>query len=427
MSSAREQIEQAMTAAERQMMFDSNHALDYRLIAAERVIDAQYAVYCSDTLKLKAVIDAKDAEIERLKEENSLWERKVLRFTTEAKDSLLPDEQPLWGESFISVALKSRKIIADRELAAEAECAEQARLVGMGAKREAGLRGEIERLKAANESYYADANAQQRLAIKMQSRAEAAEAERDHYKALSDDSERLYLAVCSERDQSRDELQTETESATKLGDVCAKALDRADAAEAERDQLRNEIETQKMLWRIAVSRADAAEAECAEQARLVGMGAEREAGLRGEIERLQKRVDDYHADYVQAIDECCYGATGLSDAQHCTCVAPMRIAIKKLSAERDQLRERARELEEKSKAFVDAADARLRSLRSGSTTEMMREWMQRDYRDRLDRIFAAYVMHRQGTMSCDFPAAVQQCAVALAAIDAHCAKLEDGK
>ena len=66
------------------------------------------------------------------------------------------------------------------------------------------------------------------------------------------------------------------------------------------------------------------------------MECERElAAMTARAEAAERERDEYRDDYQSAIDECCPGATSPADAQHCTCVAPQRIAIKKLTAERD--------------------------------------------------------------------------------------------
>jgi len=66
---------------------------------------------------------------------------------------------------------------------------------------------------------------------------------------------------------------------------------------AEVERLRSDRDCEKRLRKDAdefrenaIERAEKAEAECLEQARLLGKGAEREADLRGKVERLERAL-----------------------------------------------------------------------------------------------------------------------------------------
>jgi len=89
----------------------------------------------------------------------------------------------------------------------------------------------------------------------------------------------------------------------------------------------------------------AARAESEEQARLLGMSAERECALRGGVERLERenaalreKVDDWENAALHALDH-------RPDEQHCTCVAPLIGKVKQLQRELAVMREDEAEAE----------------------------------------------------------------------------------
>ena len=114
---------------------------------------------------------------------------------------------------------------------------------------------------------------------------------------LKQRAEQAEAELTTEHDQLRSDCENETKWA-------AHYLAESIAAKAERDQLRAEVERvrsdrdcEKRLRKDAeefrenaIERAEKAEAECLEQARLLGKGGEREADLRGKVERLERAL-----------------------------------------------------------------------------------------------------------------------------------------
>ncbi len=89
-----------------------------------------------------------------------------------------------------------------------------------------------------------------------------------------------------------DTPETDSKTNATFGNhSCATVLaDFARKLERERDEARNKIEEWKNKWNIAVEMAARAENESEEQARLLGMSAEREESVRGKLFMLEREL-----------------------------------------------------------------------------------------------------------------------------------------
>jgi hypothetical protein len=89
-----------------------------------------------------------------------------------------------------------------------------------------------------------------------------------------------------------DTPETDSKTNTTFGNhSCATVLaDFARKLERERDEARHEIEGWKNKWDCAITMGARAENESEEQARLLGMSAEREESLRGKLFMLEREL-----------------------------------------------------------------------------------------------------------------------------------------
>jgi hypothetical protein len=159
--------------------------------------------------------------------------------------------------------------------------------------------GRIERDDHGIWARYAAANYWRTEALQQRERADGLEGERAEL-----------LKRVAERDGWVCELRERAEEAeAELRDDRKRSWQQARQAEIARHCNERVVESEwltikeRNAW---VDRARDAEAECLEQARLLGMGGEREAALLGKVERLERELAALKAEHAAALDRVRY-------------------------------------------------------------------------------------------------------------------------